>query len=262
MTSSPPRSDAPAASGLFAHVERLHGGRPWGAVLDAGTGVNSMRWMLGLDTARWTAVTGSADHGAQVREAIGDRARPDDRLLVGAWQDPGFLQGEVFDTVLADYLLGAVEGFAPYFQQALFRRLRPHVAGRLYVIGLDPYVPGDAAGPAQATVRDIGRLRDACLLLAGEVPYREYPAEWAVERLQADGFRILSARRFANRYKARWINSQLDMALRRTLRLEDTALAAALQGRIETLRGEALNLAGREDGLRSGHDWVIAAEPV
>ena len=262
MTSPPPRSDAPASRGLFAHVERLQDGRPWGALLEAGTGVNSMRWVLGLDTSRWTAVTGSADHGAQVREAVGDRARPDDRLIVGAWQDPGLLQGEVFDTVLADYLLGAVEGFAPYFQQALFRRLRPHVAGRLYVVGLDPYVTGAAAGPAEATVRDIGRLRDACLLLAGETPYREYPAEWAVERLQADGFRVVSARRFANRYKARWINSQLDMALRRAERLHDAALASALKGRIETLRDQALDLAQREDGLRAGHDWVIAAEPV
>lgn len=254
--------DAPASRGLFAHIERLHAGRPWGAMLDAGTGVNSMKWILGLRTARWTAVTGSPDHGAQVREAIGGRARAADRLLLGNWLDPELLRGEVFDTVLADYLLGAVEGFAPYFQQALFRRLRPLTGGRLYVVGLDPYVLGEPSTPAQAAVRDIGRLRDACLLLAGETPYREYPAEWAVERLGEDGFRVLSARRFANRYKARWIDSQLDMAHRRTLRLEDAAMAEALRGRIEALRARALSLAEREGGLAAGRDWVIAAEPV
>ena len=54
-----------------------------------------------------------------------------------------------FDTVLADYLLGAVEGFAPYWQGQLFGRLRPLVAKRLYVIGLQPYIhgrPDTAAG--------------------------------------------------------------------------------------------------------------------
>lgn len=254
--------ETPAASTLFGHVERLQGDRPWGSVLDAGTGVNSMRWMLGLKTDRWAAVTGSADHGAQVRETVGDRARADDRLLLGNWLDPDLLKGEVFDTVLADYLLGAVEGFAPYFQQDLFRRLRPLVGGRLYVIGLDPYVLGEPSTPAERLAREIGRMRDVCLLLAGETPYREYPAEWTVTRLEADGYRVLSARRFSNRYKARWINSQLDMALRRTGRVEDVALAEALRGRIRTLRESALELATEENGLRAGHDWVIAAEPA
>lgn len=254
--------DTSAASGLFAHIERLHADRPWGAFLDAGTGVNSMRWLLGLETSRWTAVTGSPDHGAQVRDTLAGRERPDDRLLVGNWLDPALLRGEVFDTVLADYLLGAVEGFAPYFQQDLFRRLHPHVGGRLYVVGLDPYVPVQARSQAETLVRDIGRMRDACLLLAGETPYREYPAEWVVDRLQADGFRIVSARRFANRYKARWIHSQSDMSLRRAARLADRTLGAAITGGIEALRAEALDLAAREDGLRAGHDWVVAAEPA
>lgn len=30
--------------------------------------------------------------------------------------DENFLKGRVFDTVLADYLIGAIDGFAPYFQ--------------------------------------------------------------------------------------------------------------------------------------------------
>lgn len=262
MTATPTTPEPSAAGTLFAHVERLQGERPWGSVLDAGTGVNSMRWVLGLETERWTAVTGSPGHGAQVRDALDGRDRPDDRLLVGNWLDGDLLKGEVFDTVLADYLLGAVEGFAPYFQQDLFRRLRPHVGGRLYVIGLDPYVLGEPATPAEAMAREIGRLRDVCLLLAGETPYREYPAEWAVARLEADGYRVLSARRFANRYKARWINSQLDMAARRTAKIEDRTLAEALGGRIEVLRARALEMAGAENGLRAGADWVIAAEPA
>jgi len=32
------------------------------------------------------------------------------------------------------------------------------------------------------------RLRDACLLLAGERPYREYPADWVLRALRRSSF--------------------------------------------------------------------------
>lgn len=249
------------ASLLFEHIEQLQGDRPWGALLDAGTGVNSSNWVASLRTERWTAVTGAPGHAAQVRQSLGDRMRPQDRLIVANWMDEGLVRGEVFDTVLADYLLGAVEGFGPYFQQRLFARLRPHVGGRLYIVGLDPYVVGLAQTEAEKAVRAIGRFRDCCLLFADETPYREYPAEWTVNTLRASGYRVLASDRFANRYKPKWVNSQIDMGLRRLPRLADARLAAALQAHSEVLRAKALALCAREDGLRSGYDYVIACEP-
>lgn len=248
-------------SSLFTHIEQLQGDRPWGSLLDAGTGVSSAKWILSLPTRRWTAVTAAKGHGDQVRETVGDRMRADDRLVLGNWLDPTLLRGEVHDTVIADYLVGAIEGFGPYFQESLFRRLRPLVGGRLYIVGLDPYVVGDAPTPAARLIREIGRLRDVCLLLADETPYREYPAEWVVDQAEQAGFKVLSARRFANRYRARWINSQLDMGLRRLGGLADRPLAGALANRIETVRAEAINLSEREGGLAHGFDYVIAAEP-
>ncbi len=256
------RTDMPSTLGLFAHIESLHGDRPWGSVLDAGTGVNSADWLLSLPAERWTGVTAASGHAAQVRDAVGDRLRPDDRLLLGNWMDPGLLAGETFDVVLADYLLGATEGFGPYFQNDLFRRLRPMVGGMLYVTGLDPYVVGDVPTPAARLVREIGRLRDVCLLLADETPYREYPAEWTTARLEEAGFRIVSARRFANRYRPRWIDNQLNMGLRRLSKVADRTLAEALAGRIEALRAEAHAVAKAENGLAHGYDYVISAEPA
>lgn len=256
MLSGPPLK----TSALFRHIEQLQGEAPWGAFLDAGTGVNSALWSTALPTERWCAVTGSPRHAAQVQDRAGGRFRSQDRLIVGNWTDPDMLAGEGFDTVLADYLVGAIEGFSPYFQSQLFARLRPLVKRRIYVVGLDPYVVGEAETPAARAVRDIGRLRDAVLLLSGETPYREYPAEWMVNALQASGYRVLSARRFANRYRETWVNGQLDMAKRRLVKLPDSALAAAMGLMIETMRGSSLDLCLRHGGLAHGHDYVIAAE--
>lgn len=249
-------------SALFDHVAALQGGVPWGRFLDAGTGVNSALWGRGLATERWVGVTGSAGHARQVEAEIGSGLRSQDRLIVGNWIDETLLAGERFDTVLADYLLGAVEGFAPYFQPQLFRRLKPLVGGALYVVGLDPYVIGTAETPAERMVRAIGRLRDCCLLLADETPYREYPAEWAINALTEAGFAVTHARRFPNRYREAWVNGQLDMGLRRLPRIEDRRLAESLGDAIERMREEGRDLCRREGGLKAGADWVIQATPL
>lgn len=245
-------------SALFRHIEAVQDGAAWGAFLDAGTGVNSALWSTVLPTDRWLGVSASKAHAAQVAAAVGPRLRDQDAIVVGDWADPELRDGERFDTVLADYLLGAVEGFAPYFQPQLFARLRPLVGRRLYVVGLDPYVVGDAPTPAARIVRAIGRWRDVCLLLADETPYREYPAEWAVNHLAASGFRVIEARRFPNRYRDTWINSQLNMGLRRLPKLADRALASALADHAEALRAEALAHCETEGGLRCGYDYVIS----
>jgi hypothetical protein len=103
-----------AASSLFRHIEALHGDRPWGAMLDAGTEFGSIRWIQSLATTRWTALTGAESHARQVRDVSEARRRPDDRIVLGNWADP--------------------------------------------------------------------------MLLAGERPYREYPAEWVIENLHRSGF--------------------------------------------------------------------------
>ena len=76
---------------LYERITALHGHRPRGAVLDAGTGRASMRWLLGLETERWTAITGAPTMAEQTRAEIGDRMREQDRLIVGNWADPALL---------------------------------------------------------------------------------------------------------------------------------------------------------------------------
>lgn len=55
-------------------------------------------------------------------------------MVIGNWRDENFLKDRVFDTVLADYLVGAIDGFAPYFQ---VKSCRPMQAKRFQHLTLD-----------------------------------------------------------------------------------------------------------------------------
>lgn len=259
-----PVNTNPKISSLFRYVEDLQGDRPWGSFLDAGTGVKSLEWILTLPTERWTAITAAHRMADNARAAVGSGVRPQDRLLVGNWINDSLLTGETFDTVLVDYLVGAIEGFAPYWQDRVFERLRPLVAehGRLYLIGLEPYVQFEPESPAGKIIWEIGRVRDACLLLAGERPYREYPLDWTLRQLGRAGFRMVESRRFPIRYRARYIHSQLDMCQNRLARFSSRELGTAMHGYVDGLRARALALNEREDSLSHGHDYVVAAEPM
>lgn len=250
-------------SKLFRYIEQVQGPRPWGAFLDAGTGVRSIQWVQQLATDRWTAVTGAPNDATAVDAVTRATRRPQDQIVTGNWATADLLQGTQFDTVLADYLLGAVEGFAPYFQPYLFARLRPLTRGVLYVTGAEPYVPSDEPEtPAGRAVWRIGRFRDACLLLSGELPYREYPSAWIVDQLNRSGFKPHSLKRFEVRYQASFVNTQIDLSLAALNKLKDETVAKALLGQGEDLRARALEVIAAEGGLAHGFDYVIAADPV
>lgn len=247
------------ADTLFDHIAKLHGDRPWTSVLDAGTGRHSLSWVRTLPTERWTAITADPDMKRAV-EADG-ALRANDRIVLGDWTDPSLLAGEVYDTVLADYLLGAIDGFAPYFQGQLFARLRPHVGGRLYVVGLEP-LPHRPESPDAKLVTEIARSRDAVLQLVGDRCYREFPLGWVRRSLEASGYRVVSARTFPNVFGRRWIDGQIDMSVRRLPRLPDPALVAPMGAYLEALRRRAAAHAEANGGLRCGADHVVAAEPA
>lgn len=176
--------------------------------------------------------------------------------------DESLLREERFDTVLLDYFLGAIEGYSPYWQEGVLERMHPLVAGRLYITGVEPYVPFPAATGAGRLVRAIGSLRDACLLLAGERPYREFPLDWVGQQLIKASFRILEARHFPIIYREKFVNGQLDMCLDLATRFASRSMAAAMQAHTEELRQQALSYIGREGGLRHGADYVIVATPL
>ncbi len=249
-----------ALDSLFAHIERLQGDRPWGRVLDAGTGSHSLAWIAGLTTESSTAVTGELGRARGLEREFSSRLRPRDRIVVGNWTDPLLLHCEVFDVVLADYLLGAVDGFAPYFQDRLFTRLRPHVGGRLYVVGLEPY-PDSTDSPAGRIVLEIARLVNACILLAGHRMFREYPLEWVLRSLDASGYVVEDAKSFPIVRGMKFVEEQLDVCQRKLPHIEPS-LSRELARTMAKLRDRALTQCGVERGLRFGEDYVVAARSV
>jgi len=250
----------PPISKLYQYIEKCNGTRPWGRVLDAGTGLRSMQWMNTLETTALTAVTASRAMITQVEDSAKVSLRSNDRLVLGNWGDPQLLAGECFDTILMDYLIGAVEAYWPYGQDGLLQRLRPMIRGRVFLTGMEPYVPYPAETRAGAIVRRIGSLRDAILTLSGQRPYREFPVAWVVQQLTRHGFKVLDARTFPIVRRAGFINSQLDWTLQHIEHAGSEALRAALRSEVESLREEAIALTKREDGLRHGADYVITAE--
>lgn len=113
-----------------------------------------MQWILSLPTTSWTAVTADSVRRLEMEGEFRGFLRPgSDHIVEGNWVNDRFLENQVYDFVIEDYLLGAVEGFAPYFQHNVFRRLRPHVGKALLLIGLEPYAEGpvvedDVTSPA------------------------------------------------------------------------------------------------------------------
>lgn len=193
------------------------------------------------------------------RRLLPTTPRAGDRILVGNWADDRFLADERFDTVLLDYFIGAVDAFAPYAQEALINRLAACTGGSLYVTGLEPYVPLVADEEVGAFIGDLGRMRDACMLLARDRPYREYPAAWTIAQLQRAGFKVTAQRSFKIRYRQRFLSSQLEICEERLKRFADPALADAMGRHIESMRSRGEALIERHDGLPYGRDYVLRA---
>ena len=73
-----------------------------------------------LHTNSWTAVTGDSYRAKKLRKEFS--LRPQDQIISGNWLNHELLEHRMFDVVLADYLLGAIDGFAPYFQNQMFQK--------------------------------------------------------------------------------------------------------------------------------------------
>ena len=272
----------------LGHVEQLQAStnRPYGRVLDAGTGVYSLRWLAGLlhrysdpkhplHLSRFVAVTADETlrkETQQEADSLGVSSRAS--IVIGNWaqgiddnnNDDGNMlcAGDLYDTILAEYLVGAIDHFAPYFQDRIFPRLVHHLkpGGRMYVMGLNP-IPDSSDEPGADLFCRLTKLRDACILLTGSRPYREYPPDWIERHLQAAGLHIIDSAKFTNTYDIHKVQRQIEAA-RSTLQfITDDNLKQVMSDQIDALEQESKDLFDNKlpnGTFDLGFDWVISAE--
>jgi hypothetical protein len=167
-----------------------------------------------------------------------------------------------YDTILADYLIGAVDGFSPYYQDTIIDKLKQHLnpGGRIYVIGMNP-IPDHAPPPANV-ITEVRRVRDSCILLAGHRPYREFPLDWMVRHLEKSNFEILSSKSFSILHSEGSILRQLRVGQSKLSLFPDPALKQGMETYMTEL-GERVKTAARSTAtgrIPLSSDYVIAAQ--
>jgi len=160
-------------------------------------------------------------------------------VILGNWNDETLLANRQYDVVVADFLLGAVEQFWPYAQDAMLSRLLELVkpGGYLLLVGLEPY---ELLFSPTDMVRRFEALGDAAALLAGKGSYREMPQSWVMRQLdKADGFHVVSSKQFPSSLGRTYAESQLDFALKQAARIKEPKLREAFKSVAVSLRSES-----------------------
>ncbi|TMW65742.1 hypothetical protein Poli38472_008384 [Pythium oligandrum] len=265
-----------ASDALFRWIETQEAqlaAPQWGRVLDAGTGRHSLQWLTALDrglVSEIVAVTGEKPLAEELQREFATDGLPL-RVYAGNWMDDQFLSEEGrFDVVVADYLVGSIEGFAPYYQDEIFTRLKKLLVlgGRFYVVGLEPVTEspvssctccpeGTNENDAQL-VREMARIRDACILLAGRRCYREFPVTWTQRQLVKAGLTVHDNVKMTNVYTVTTILRQVKVARNQIKWFQDDALATAMQTALDTFEARVKTSVGKRK-VRYGFDYVVAA---
>lgn len=270
---------------LFGRIEKtqLSQNQQFGRFLDAGTGTHSLRWMASLirdgddnsgnnndllKIEHYTAITADEKMRLNVlkeAQALGIEGRGD--IIIGNWEnthDDGegeLCHGMKYDTILADYLVGAMDGFSPYYQDQIFSRLVKHLkpGGLLHVVGLNP-IPDKAPGDADIFCR-VTKLRDACILLAGHRCYREYPVDWIERNIEKSGLEVINTSKFPILYSHAAIVRQLNVARSKLSLFPSKALAKEMEGAINALEKESKVATDKSPSgrLKLGFDYVVTA---
>ena len=251
---------------LFGAIEKQQGDKPFGQVLDAGTGMHSLRWIATLGERgmkTFTAITADKTMQRNVQneaDALGVSELGD--IIIGNWfgTTPLHLDHE-YDTILVDYLIGAMDGFSPYQQDLMLSKLAAYLkpGGKMYIIGLEP-IPDSAPDEANIMCK-VRRARDACILLAGHRCYREYPVEWIHRQVDAEPhLKLLTTTKFPILYKHQTIVRQIDVGRSKFKYFPTPELADEMRKVLDDLEQESLEATKRVGRIKLGFDYLVTAE--
>ena len=254
---------------LFGSIEKEQGNVPFGNFLDAGTGMHSLRWVAtlgGKGMTKFTAITADKIMQRNVQneaEALGVSHLGE--IVIGNWfgDAPAPIElNEEYDTILADYLIGAMDGFSPYKQDQMIGKLvsllKP--GGRLYVVGLQP-IPDSAPGEANVICK-VRQVRDACILLAGQRCYREYPLEWIQRQVEIHPqLDLMNSSTFPILYRHKTIVKQIEVARSKLPHFPSPELAEEMGKALDDLVAKSKEATDKAGGkIRLGFDYIVTAQ--
>jgi len=194
--------------------------------------------------------------------SVSSKLRSVDELIVGNWMNDSFNSAlGKYDTILADYLIGAVDGFSPYEQDTIIKRLQDHLtpSGRMYFIGMNP-IP-DEKNPPGNIISEIRRARDACILLAGHRTYREFPSSWMKRHIEAAGMRVVGISNFTILHSEESALRQIRVAKSKLDYMVDANLRNGMERYLLDLEERTRVAIRKNDGrIPLSFDYIIAAE--
>jgi hypothetical protein len=199
---------------------------------------------------------------------------------------------KLYDTILADYLIGAMDGFSPYTQDQMIDKLAARLkpGGRLYIVGLEPIPDSYNNGnnnnnsnnnppppPPQNIICDVRKIRDACILLSGDRCYREYPLQWVVRQItdkqatnnnnsdsnskqqQKPLLKLVETQKFPILYRHTTIVKQINVARNKLLKFSSKALAKEMSIELDKLEKRsyyATEAISKDKRIQLGFDYV------
>ncbi|OEU12599.1 hypothetical protein FRACYDRAFT_150279, partial [Fragilariopsis cylindrus CCMP1102] len=187
--------------------------------------------------------------------------------------DTGTGKLKLYDTILADYLIGAMDGFSPYTQDQMINKLASRLkpGGRLYIVGLEP-IPdsynsnsknnngskNNQPPPPQNIICDVRKIRDACILLSGDRCYREYPLQW-IQQQQKPLLKLVETQKFPILYRHSTIVKQINVARNKISKFSSKALAKEMSielDRLEKKSYDATEAISKDKRIQLGFDYV------
>lgn len=254
---------------IFRTIEKHHGeDSSFHDILDAGTGLYSLQWLASLckqdKLDSYTAVT--AEHA--MRQRVQDKAdewgvAKGNSIVVGNWFGNVDLPKEQYDTILAEYLIGAIDGFAPYKQQEmiplLVKLLKP--GGRLYLVGWEP-MPVTSNNPAANILCEVQRIKDACIMIAGQRKYREYPLHWILSQVERIPNISLAAEPqvFPIRYQHEKIVSLINAGRATLEHFPSKELAKSMGAVLDDLERQSKEATDATGTIEQGFDYLVTIE--
>lgn len=167
----------------------------------------------------------------------------------------------------SNMMIGAMDAFSPYLQDCIFDRLVKHLnpGGRIFLIGTEPLPDRDEKDDEKNLVCRVLKMRDACILLAGDRCYREYPLSWTLRQMNRCGLTVTqnSNQYFHLLHRKEDIHDQIGVGRSMLKKIMDRSLASSMEDALDSLELEARRMFIKKadhEPVHLGFDYLVVAE--